>query len=78
MITKKKMNEQQLFLKIGDRIKEIRISKSISQQDLAAKCNFEKSNMSRIEAGRTNLTLKNLYKISRALDVSIKELVDVE
>lgn len=72
------MNEQQLFLKIGDRIKEIRISKSISQQDLAAKCNFEKSNMSRIEAGRTNLTLKNLYKISRALDVSIKELVDVE
>ena len=47
------MNEQQLFIKIGDKIKEIRLEKGISQQDLAAKCNFEKANMSRIEAGRT-------------------------
>ncbi|MDP4269473.1 MAG: helix-turn-helix transcriptional regulator, partial [Bacteroidota bacterium] len=47
------------------------------QQDLAAKCNFEKSNLSRIEAGRTNLTIKTLFKISQALDVSLKDLVDV-
>lgn len=78
MITKEKMNEQQLFIKIGDKIKEIRISKGISQQDLAAKCNFEKANMSRIEAGRTNLTIKNVYKISFALGVKLKELLDVE
>ena len=50
----------------------------MSQQDLAAKCNFEKANMSRIEAGRTNLTIKNVYKISIALGVKLKELVDVE
>lgn len=77
MITKK-MNEQQLFIKIGDKIKEIRLSQNMSQQDLAAKCNFEKANMSRIEAGRTNLTIKNIYKISIALGVKLKELVDVE
>lgn len=77
MITKK-MNEQQLFIKIGDKIKEIRLSQNMSQQDLAAKCNFEKANMSRIEAGRTNLTIKNAYKISIALGVKLKELVDVE
>lgn len=78
MITKEKMNEQQLFIKIGDKIKEMRQSKGISQQDLAAKCNFEKANMSRIEAGRTNLTIKNAYKISIALGVRLKELLDVE
>ena len=44
------MNEQQLFIKIGDKIKELRELKNLSQQDLAALCNFEKSNMSRIEA----------------------------
>ena len=65
------MNEQQLFIKIGDKIKEIRLEKGISQQDLAAKCNFEKANMSRIEAGRTNLTIKNAYKISLALGVRL-------
>ena len=50
----------------------------MSQQDLAAKLNFEKSNMSRIEAGRTNLTVRNLYRISVALGVKLKDLVDVE
>ena len=57
------MNEQQLFIKIGDKIKEIRLEKGISQQDLAAKCNFEKANMSRIDAGRTNLTIKTHIKL---------------
>ena len=47
------MNEQQLFIKIGDKIKEIRLEKGISQQDLAA-------------------------KISLALGVRLKDLLDVE
>lgn len=72
------MDEQQLFIQIGDRIRTIRNEKSMSQQDLAAKLNFEKSNMSRIEAGRTNLTVRNLYRISVALGVKLKDLVDVE
>ena len=72
------MNEQQLFIKIGDKIKEIRLKKGISQQDLAAKCNFEKANMARIEAGRTNLTIKNACKISLALEIRLKDLLDVE
>lgn len=72
------MNEQQLFIKVGDKIKAIRQEKNMTQQELADKCNSEKSNLSRIEAGRTNLTVKNLYKISLALNVKIKDLVDVE
>lgn len=72
------MNEQQLFIKIGDKIKEKRLEKGISQQDLAAKCNFEKANLSRIEAGRTNLTIKTAFKISCALGIKLKDLVDVE
>lgn len=72
------MNEQQLFIKIGDRIKVLRESKGISQQDLAARCNFEKSNMSRIESGRTNLTVKSAFKISLALGVRLKELFEID
>ena len=73
------MNEQQTFyLRIGDKIKELRELKNLSQQDLAALCNFEKSNMSRIEAGRTNLTIKTLFKISNALKVPLKDLVSID
>jgi transcriptional regulator with XRE-family HTH domain len=63
-----------LQIKVGKRIQEIRIEKNISQQDLAAKCNFEKSNMSRLEAGRANATLSTLEIVSKALEVDVIEL----
>ena len=72
------MKISQLQQKIGNRIREMRESKGISQQNLAAICNFEKANLSRIEAGRTNPTISTLYKISQALEISISRLVDVE
>ncbi len=70
------MENIRLYIAIGNRIKQIREEKGISQQDLAAKCDFEKSNMSRIEAGRTNLTIKTAYKISTALGIKLSELLD--
>ena len=63
-----------LQIKVGKRIQEIRIEKNLSQQDLAAKCNFEKSNMSRLEAGRANATLSTLEVVSKALDIEVIEL----
>ena len=56
----------------------MRINQHLSQQDLAAACNFEKSNMSRIEAGRSNLTIDTLLKICAALNVKIVDIVNVE
>lgn len=61
---------------IGQRIKAIRLERKISQQDLAAACNFEKSNLARIEAGRTNPTIGTLEKICRVLDVPISRLFE--
>jgi len=65
-----------LQIEVGKRIQKIRIEKDISQQDLAAKCNFEKSNMSRLEAGKTNATLSTLEIVSKALEINIIELFD--
>ncbi|WP_321289374.1 helix-turn-helix transcriptional regulator [uncultured Sunxiuqinia sp.] len=72
------MNIDQLQIKIGERIRFLREQKGISQQNMAAICNFEKANLSRIEAGRTNPTISTLYKISQALETTISDLVDVE
>lgn len=47
------------------------------QQDLAAKCNIEKSNLSRLEAGGTNPTIYTLFKIAECLDISISELTKI-
>lgn len=58
---------------LGNKIKEIRLKKGISQIELASRCEFEKANMSRIEAGKTNITILTLKKISEALGVEIVE-----
>lgn len=71
------MLESDIYISIGKKIKSIRESKGLTQQNLADLCDFEKSNVSRIEAGRTNITVKNLYKISKALGVKISEIIDL-
>ncbi len=71
----KYMEDLQLLIEVGAKIKKVRIGKKLSQNELAILCKFEKASMSRIEAGKTNVTLLTLYKISRALDVSIADLV---
>ena len=68
------MLDYTLQIKVGKQIQTLRELKGISQQDLAAKCNFEKSNMSRLESGRVNPTLATLEKICKALEVNISEL----
>jgi transcriptional regulator with XRE-family HTH domain len=72
------MNESELSKSLGIRIRKLREEQNISQQDLAAQCNFEKSNMARIESGRTNPTFLTLHKISVALNVSLSLLVDID
>jgi transcriptional regulator with XRE-family HTH domain len=66
--------KESIQIQVGKRIQKIRFEKNISQQDLAAKCNFEKSNMSRLEAGKANATLSTLEIVSKALEVNIIEL----
>ncbi len=56
---------------IGQRIKELRLRKKMTQHKLAMSCNFEKASMSRIEAGKTNMTLLTLRKICIALETNI-------
>ena len=50
----------------------------MSQQDLADLCNFDKGDMSKLEAGKANPTLKTFLIISQALEVEIGELFSFE
>ncbi|SDD93203.1 helix-turn-helix transcriptional regulator [Riemerella columbipharyngis] len=46
--------------------------------DLAYACNFEKSNLCRIEAGNTCPNVYTLYKIAKNLNVELHELLNFE
>ena len=71
------MKKEELLFTIGNRIRELREDKNISLQDLCDYCDFEKPNLVRIEKGRTNPTLWTLYKISAALKIELKDIVDI-
>lgn len=49
---------------ISSRIRELRKEKHLTVQELAYRCDMERSNLSRIEAGRTNLTIRTICIIS--------------
>lgn len=67
------MTDSKFLTTLGARIKALRVAKEMTQNDLANRCDFEKASMSRIEAGKTNITILTLHKISRALDIEITE-----
>ena len=71
------LDKKSLQKKIGKRIRELRESKNISQVDLAYACDFEKSNMSRIETGNTCPNIYTLYRISQHLEIELSELVQI-
>jgi len=72
------MDEKALLRGISIRIREVRQAKGITQQELAAKIDYEKSNMSRLESGKTDLRISTLNKVAKALDMSLSELLDFE
>ncbi len=69
-------NEKEIAIRIGIRIKELRMRANLSQIELAFRCNFEPSNLNRIEAGRTYPTIKTLCKIANGLEVPFYKLTD--
>jgi len=62
--------------KLGQRIKEVRESKELSQLDVASICDYDKTTISRIENGRTNITLKTLVTLALAMEVDISQLFE--
>ncbi len=73
------MNEKELLKKMGARIKEVRTSKGVSQQELAVEAfDTDKSNISRLESGRVNASIYTLYKVAQYLKVPLTDIVDFE
>lgn len=74
------LNKQEVLKKVGKKIREIRVSKGLTQVELVAKMEIttDPNNISRLEAGRSNITLFTIYRLSEALEVPMKDLLDVE
>jgi transcriptional regulator with XRE-family HTH domain len=57
---------------IGSRIAELRKQRGLTQQELAEASGILCNNISRVEAGRYNVTLDTLSKLAAALSVTLE------
>lgn len=62
------------FIRIGQAIKRARVRACLSQAELAARCELTHADISRIENGRSNPTVKMLIRVLEALHIERFEL----
>lgn len=60
---------------LGTKIRKVRREKKMSQEDLAFESGLHRTYISDIERGSRNISIKNIEKIAKALEVSLKELM---
>lgn len=59
----------------GRRVREVRLAREISQEELAHRSGLDRSYVGQVERGERNLTLESIYKLAEGLGVPIAELV---
>lgn len=60
--------------RLGQRIRELRKEKGMTQEDLAFKVEVDRSYMGFVERGEKNPTFKTIIKVAQSLKVSLSEL----
>ena len=60
---------------IASKIKQQRLAQQMTVQELAYRCEMERSNMSRIESGKVNVTVKTMCAICNALNIKLKDII---
>lgn len=70
------MDNREILINFGHRVREIRKEKNLSQEELSFKADLHRTYIGMIERAEKNITLINIEKIAKALNVEIKELFD--
>ena len=64
-----------LQVQLGYRIRELRVGKGWSQEELADICGLHRSHVGEIERGRANITLSTLVILAQTLETSPSALL---
>lgn len=67
--------KSKILLKFGEKVREVRTAKGLSQEQLAHIADLHRTYIGMIERAEKNITLINIEKIANALNISINELL---
>jgi len=72
----KKSNRDTFLYSFGYNLAELRRKKNISQEQLSFDADIDLSTLSKIERGILNISIYNVFKISKALNIHYRDLFD--
>lgn len=72
------MEEEDYIKNIGQNIRLQRAKQNLTQLQLAESIGIEDSALRRIENGRTNPTIKTLFRIAKALHIRVEDLLSFQ
>ena len=67
--------KKDILISFGNRIRELRVENSWSQETLADKTGFHRTYIGMIERGERNLSLKNIEIFANSFGLTISELL---
>jgi len=70
-------DESNFLKKIGTRIRELRAEAKLSQEELAFKCELDRTYIGSVERGERNISILNLRKIANAMSINLMELLSI-
>lgn len=70
------MDKEQLKL-LGERIRQLRLSKGLTQAELASQIGKDQQAIQRLESGKVNPSYLSLLEISKGLELKITEILDI-
>lgn len=70
------MSNKDLLIFFGNKVREYRLEKGYSQEELAFKANLHRTYIGMIERAEKNITLLNVQKIADALEIEISTLLN--
>lgn len=71
----KSKNDKDILKGLGQQIRDLRLRRSISQEELAAIANVHRTYIGMVERGEKNITILTLVKLSLALEVNLVEIL---
>jgi transcriptional regulator with XRE-family HTH domain len=70
------MDNNCILTKLGQRIRTLRTSRGLSQERFALLIEMDRTYFASVEAGKRNISLKNLEKIAKGFDLSLSQLFE--
>ena len=61
---------QEFLVEFGKKVRQLREERKMTQMDLVGITNLDRRHIQRIEGGKVNTTLRNVYLLAKALGVS--------